>query len=90
MTVKTNIPEVDSSLDQSNHKSQKDLGVALLLCLLLGEFGAHYFYVGRIRKGILYILTFGLLGIGIVIDFFIILLGNFKDSEDKLIESRLA
>ena len=36
---------------------------AILLCLFLGGFGAHRFYLGETGKGILYIFTgFGLLG----------------------------
>lgn len=42
--------------------------VALVLCILLGEFGAHKFYEGRIGMGILYLFTFGLFGIGWIVD----------------------
>ena len=52
---------------------QKNKWVALLLCLLLGSFGAHRFYEGKIGTGILYLLTLGLFGFGVIIDFFAIL-----------------
>ena len=52
---------------------QKNKWVALLLCLFLGVFGAHRFYEGKIGTGILYLLTFGLFGFGVLIDFFKIL-----------------
>lgn len=42
--------------------------VALALCILLGFFGAHKFYEGRIGMGILYLFTFGLFGIGWIVD----------------------
>lgn len=42
--------------------------VAFLLCLFLGFFGAHKFYEGKAGMGILYLLTFGLFGIGWFID----------------------
>lgn len=42
--------------------------VELCLCLLFGWVGAHKFYAGKIGMGILYLCTFGLLGIGWVID----------------------
>ncbi|PRQ89433.1 TM2 domain-containing protein [Borreliella burgdorferi] len=39
-----------------------------LLCLLLGFLGAHRFYVGKTRTGLLYLFTGGLLLIGVLID----------------------
>lgn len=47
---------------------------SFLLCLFFGYFGAHKFYEGRTKKGILYLLTFGLLGIGWMVDIVVILL----------------
>ena len=47
----------------------KNKWVALLLCI----FGAHKFYEGKILFGIVYLFTCGLLGIGVFIDFFVIL-----------------
>ncbi len=52
----------------------KNKWVALCLCIFLGFFGAHKFYEGKIGMGILYILTLGLFGIGIFVDFILILL----------------
>ena len=46
---------------------------AFVLCLLLGVCGAHKFYEGKIGTGILYLCTFGLFGIGVLIDLFGIL-----------------
>ena len=47
--------------------------VAFFLCLFLGYVGAHKFYEGKAGMGILYLLTFGLLGIGVFIDLIAIL-----------------
>ena len=44
------------------------LGVELLLCFLLGVFGAHKFYRKKIGMGILYLFTYGLFGIGYLVD----------------------
>jgi TM2 domain-containing membrane protein YozV len=51
---------------------KKDVGVAYLLLIFLGCLGGHKFYIGKIGMGILYILTFGLFGIGLLIDLFIL------------------
>lgn len=47
--------------------------VALLLCLFLGEFGAHRFYEGKIATGILWAFTGGLFAVGWLVDFIILL-----------------
>lgn len=47
---------------------QKNKWVALLLCIFLGYLGAHKFYEGKILLGIVYLCTFGLFGIGWLID----------------------
>ena len=54
-------------------KKQCDKWITLLLCIFLGIFGGHKFYEGKIGLGILYIFTFGLFGIGILVDFIVIL-----------------
>lgn len=51
----------------------KNKWTAFLLCLLLGYLGAHKFYEGRAGAGILYLLTFGLLGVGWLIDCIVLL-----------------
>jgi hypothetical protein len=59
--------------------SKKSKIVALILCIFLGGLGAHKFYVGKIGMGILYLLTFGLFGIGWLIDIILIAKGTSTD-----------
>ena len=61
-------------------KSPKGFVPALILCILLGGFGVHRFYVGKVGTGIVMILTLGGLGIWSLIDLIMIAVGNFKDS----------
>ncbi|MCC9625781.1 TM2 domain-containing protein [Thalassospira sp. MA62] len=61
--------------------SDKGFVPALLLCFFLGSFGFHRFYVGKILTGILMLITLGAFGIWTLIDFIMIAIGNFRDSE---------
>jgi TM2 domain-containing membrane protein YozV len=51
----------------------------LLLCLFLGWAGCHRFYVGKRRSGRIYLLTSGLLFLGVFVDLVLILAGSFED-----------
>ena len=53
--------------------------VTMMLCMLFGYFGAHYFYVGRWGMGFVYLFTGGLFGIGWLVDIVRIMLGTFPD-----------
>lgn len=56
---------------------------AFLLCTFLGALGIHRFYVGKWMTGILYLLTLGLLGVGVLWDWFAILFGGFRDDNGR-------
>ena len=67
-------------------KSEKSGLVALLLCIFLGGLGIHRFYVGKIGTGIIWLLTGGVFGIGVIIDLIMIVIGSFKDKENKVVK----
>ncbi|NIK75327.1 TM2 domain-containing membrane protein YozV [Paenibacillus castaneae] len=62
-------------------KSEKSFVSTLLLCLFLGEFGVHRFYVGKIGTGILQLITLGGLGVWALIDLVVIIVSKFKDKQ---------
>jgi TM2 domain-containing membrane protein YozV len=63
------IPSMNRSADRRYVSGPNDYSVAWLLLAFLGAFGLHRFYLGKWGTGLLYLLTCGLLGIGIIYDF---------------------
>ena len=59
--------------------SPKGFVAMLLLCIFLGSFGAHRFYVGKPVTAVLMLLTLGGLGIWVIIDLVYIAVGRFED-----------
>ena len=74
------------TIDQfGNPISPKSRLAAALLAWFLGVIGVHRFYVGKVGTGILMIVTLGGLGIWVLIDFIVILVGSFKDKEGRVL-----
>ena len=67
--------------------SRKSRLVSFVLCFILGYLGIHRFYVGKIGTGIIYFLTAGLFGFGMIFDLIMILVGSFKDNHGKSIKN---
>ena len=59
--------------------SEKSRAVALALCIPLGVFGAHRFYVGKIGTGLLQLCTLGGMGLWWLYDLITIASGEFRD-----------
>lgn len=62
--------------------SPKNQGIALVLaaCGFVGLGGLHRFYSGKIGSGLLWFFTYGLFGVGTIIDLIHIAQGKFRDS----------
>lgn len=65
--------------------SEKSWGTTLVCWVLLGLFGLHRFYVGKIGTGLIWLFTAGCFGIGTLVDFIMILTSNFTDANGALI-----
>ncbi len=59
--------------------SDKKILVPFLLCFFLGFLGVHRYYVGKFGTGVLQLLTFGGLGVWVLIDLVLLALGKFTD-----------
>ena len=63
--------------------SDKSRAVSLALCIPLGVFGAHRFYVGKIGTGLLMLCTLGGVGLWYLYDLITIASGEFRDGEGR-------
>jgi len=66
-------------------KTRKSKGMAYFLLLFFGGLGFHKFYQDKVGMGILYLLTAGLLGLGLIWDLFTLgmQIDRFNDSVDR-------
>ena len=61
----------------------KDKLTSFFLCLFFGTLGAHRFYLGRVKSGVLMILTLGGVGIWYLVDLVLIGCGKLQKTEQK-------
>ncbi|MDD6488656.1 MAG: TM2 domain-containing protein [Clostridia bacterium] len=61
------------------YASTKNKYLALVLCIFLGFFGVHRFYVGKVGSGLVYFFTVGIFCFGWIYDIIKIASGTFND-----------
>jgi len=62
------IPGMDRQADFRYQEGRLDYTLAWILLTFLGVFGVHRFYMGKVVTGIIFLLTGGLSGLGILFD----------------------
>ena len=63
------IPSMDRQADLRFRAGRIDYTIAWILLTFLGVFGVHRMYMGKWISGIIYLLTGGVLGFGVLYDF---------------------
>ncbi len=63
------IPSMDRQADRRFRAGRFDYSVAWILLTFLGLFGLHRFYLRKWISGLVWLLTFGLFGLGYLYDF---------------------
>ena len=69
----------------ANEISPSEWSITLILCVLIGVWGVHRFYVGKVGTGLLMLFTFGGFLIWWIIDLILIATESFKDHEGRKI-----
>ncbi len=76
-------PEPDDEVDLRDLVSDRSRGVALGLGIVMGVFGAHRFYVGKVGTGLGMLFTLGGFGLWWLYDIILVATGEFTDAEGK-------
>ena len=63
------IPSMERQADWRFASGRYDYTVAWLLLTFLGAFGVHRFYLGKWLSGLIWLITLGLAGLGILFDY---------------------
>lgn len=69
------------------NESEYSKKVAFYFCFFGGWLGLHYFYVGRVGRGLLALCTLNFMTLGWFIDTVVIMRGKFKDDKGKYLSA---
>ena len=62
--------------------STRSRAIAFVLCIFLGYFGVHRFYLGKTVTGLIFLFTGGIFGLGWLVDIISLLTNGMKDGQD--------
>lgn len=80
------IPSIFLIVYKSNFWMTRNKWVVFVLCFFFGALGFHRFYTGKIGSGIVYLVTGGCFGIGVLVDLISILIDTFKDAQGRALK----
>lgn len=63
------MPKLEAQAERRYRPGPKNYSIAFILLTFTGIFGLHRLYMGKILTGLLYLVTLGLFGIGIIYDY---------------------
>lgn len=96
-TVAKNPAANNALLSDEEMVSPKSRAAAVVLCLFVGGFGIHNFYLGRIGRGVCQLILtlvgfvtaipLVVVGVWIVIELIMILVGSCNDGEGRLVKN---
>lgn len=64
------IPRMKKQVSGRYQPGRYNYAAGWFLLVMFGWVGAHHFYLGQWKRGVLYAFTLGLLGFGVIYDFF--------------------
>lgn len=80
------VPETNQLYTTQTIRKLPSRWVALFLWFFFGIAGIHRMYVGRVKSGFLMFLTGGFFFLGWLSDLLLLILGEFKDKDGKIVK----